>query len=179
MCIRIYISAFTTWFWQYRLETKAYIVHDIQNVIWLFLDGDDNFSKFSRNSQMDLLFPRYEMLCESTGNSVNKPHYSTGYFRLLIMRINDLYLILLTKVVNKDGYLPSERMKTSPRQGGRLGRGSTTVLYNYSITVFHIYIPYNLWLFPPIKKTIWKWDGPTDNTDGPIQLVLVESRVRD
>ena len=42
----------------------------------MFLDGDDNFSKFSRNSQMDLLFPRScEMWCESTGNSVNKPHY--------------------------------------------------------------------------------------------------------
>ena len=33
MCIRIYISAFTTWFWQYRLETKAYIVHDIYKML--------------------------------------------------------------------------------------------------------------------------------------------------
>ena len=36
--------------------------------------------------------------------------------------------------------------ETSPGQGksrGRVGRGSTTVLQNYSTTVSYIYIPYN------------------------------------
>ena len=46
----------------------------------MFLDGDDNFSKFSRNSQMDLLFPCIcEMWGESTGNSVNKPLFPSSY----------------------------------------------------------------------------------------------------
>ena len=95
---------------------------------------------------------------------------------MLIIEKNDNLQITARKMLDKE---------TSPRQGksrGRLGRGSTTVLYTY--------IPYNDLKLKHHKKTKntifqkylgWRdeWtDGPTDlPTDQPTRQG-VESRVR-